>query len=114
MNRRLLFQLLLRSAAAPLLAGLQPSALTSAFAASAPLPRVRPGDAAWPSDTRWAELGERVGGRLLKLADPFAACRDTATNAACDELFKSLKNPHFIGDSPALTQTLGWVDAWTS
>ncbi len=27
---------------------------------------------------------------------------------------KSLKNPFFIGDSVALTQTLGWIDAWTS
>lgn len=105
---------LLRTAAAPLLAGLQSATLKRALAAPGPLPRVRPGDAAWPSDTRWAELGERVGGRLLKLSDPFAACRDTPTSAACDALFKSLKNPHVIGDSPALTQTLGWVDAWTS
>ena len=88
--------------------------LTRALAAAGPLPRVRPGDAAWPSDTRWAELGERVGGRLLKLADPLATCTSAPAGAACDELFKSLKNPHFIGDSPALTQTLGWVDAWTS
>ncbi|HZT56610.1 MAG TPA: FAD-binding oxidoreductase [Burkholderiaceae bacterium] len=105
---------LLRSAAAPLLAGLQPGALTNALAAPGPLPRVRPGDAAWPSEARWAELGERVGGRLLALADPFKACRDAPAGAACAELFGSLKNPHVIGDSPALTQTLGWVDAWTS
>ncbi len=32
----------------------------------------------------------------------------------CADLFKGLKNPYFIGDSPALTQTCGWVDAWTS
>jgi hypothetical protein len=25
-----------------------------------------------------------------------------------------LKNPYHIGDDPALTQTTGWVDAWTS
>jgi FAD/FMN-containing dehydrogenase len=25
-----------------------------------------------------------------------------------------LKNPYYIGDSPSLTQTSGWVDAWTS
>ncbi len=110
MNRRQL----LRTAAAPLLAGLQSATLKRALAAPGPLPRVRPADAAWPGEARWAELGERVGGRLLKLTDPFAACRDTPTSAACDELFKSLKNPHVIGDSPALTQTLGWVDAWTS
>ena len=88
--------------------------LTGAFAAPGAPPRVRPGDPAWPADARWAELGGRVGGRLLKLADPFAACAAAPTGAACDALFKSLQNPHFIGDSPALTQTLGWVDAWTS
>jgi FAD/FMN-containing dehydrogenase len=29
-------------------------------------------------------------------------------------LFQSLGNPFFIGDSVALTQTLGWTGAWTS
>jgi FAD/FMN-containing dehydrogenase len=106
MKRRQLF----RPAAAWLLAGL-PFPVFQASAATGPLPRVRPVDAAWPSDARWAQLGERVGGRLLKLADPFAATSDTAAREA---LFRSLKNPHFIGDSPELTQTLGWVDAWTS
>ena len=28
--------------------------------------------------------------------------------------FKGLKNPWLIGDNVALTQTSGWVDAWTS
>ena len=110
MNRRQL----LRSAAAPLLAGLQSATLTRALAAPGPVSRVRPGDAAWPTEARWAELGDRVGGRLLKLPDPFAASRAAPAGAACDALFKALKNPHFIGDSPGLTQTLGWVDAWTS
>src|SRR5206468_4723408 len=30
------------------------------------------------------------------------------------ELFAALKNPYFLGDTVELTQTLGWVDAWTS
>src|SRR5262249_38562843 len=30
------------------------------------------------------------------------------------ELFKSLRNPYYIGDHPALTQTSGWVNGWTS
>ena len=37
-----------------------------------------------------------------------------ATGAACAQLFKSAKNPYFLGDDVALTQTLGWVGAWTS
>jgi FAD/FMN-containing dehydrogenase len=32
----------------------------------------------------------------------------------CAELFRSLRNPYYIGDMPALTQTTCWVDAWTS
>ncbi|MEO7563658.1 MAG: FAD-binding protein, partial [Sphingomicrobium sp.] len=31
-----------------------------------------------------------------------------------DSLFAGLKNPYRISDDPALTQTLGWTDAWTS
>jgi FAD/FMN-containing dehydrogenase len=34
--------------------------------------------------------------------------------AECNQLFKQLKNPYYIGDTPELTQTLGWLDAWTS
>lgn len=40
-------------------------------------------------------------------------CRDSGGKGA-DALFASLKNPYRIGDDPALTQTLGWTDAWTS
>ena len=35
-------------------------------------------------------------------------------NAACAALFKFPQNPYSIGDNLALTQTYGWVDAWTS
>jgi FAD/FMN-containing dehydrogenase len=33
--------------------------------------------------------------------------------AACRDVFKELKNPYYIGDDLSLTQTTGWVDAWT-
>ena len=29
-------------------------------------------------------------------------------------LFKELKDPYFLGDEVGSTQSLGWVDAWTS
>ncbi|MCJ0763282.1 FAD-binding protein [Variovorax terrae] len=76
--------------------------------------RVRPGDAAWPSAARWQQLGEQVGGRLIRVQSPLVACRSEPASAACAQLFKAVKNPYFIGDDVALTQTLGWVDAWTS
>jgi FAD/FMN-containing dehydrogenase len=76
--------------------------------------RVRPGDRDWPSEANWAGLNREVGGRLVKLTPPLDACRDAPEGAACRELFRELKNPYYVGDDPALTQTCGWVDAWIS
>lgn len=75
------------------------------------LPRVRPGDQAWPNPAMWDALKDRVGGRLLKLQSPFAPDAPAAVRA---EALKHLKNPFYIGDQPALTQTSGWADAWIS
>jgi FAD/FMN-containing dehydrogenase len=75
---------------------------------------VRPGDSAWPSEASWQRLDQEVGGRLVKVRSPFAACDAAAYGEACAKLFKKLKNPYFLGDDVALTQTLGWVGAWTS
>ncbi|MBN9559799.1 MAG: FAD-binding oxidoreductase [Alphaproteobacteria bacterium] len=82
--------------------------------AAAPLRRVRPTDPGWPAPARWEQLKRDVGGRLVELRSPFEACIDAPRGAACDALFKELKNPYFIGDNPALTQTTGWADAWVS
>jgi FAD/FMN-containing dehydrogenase len=76
--------------------------------------RVRPGDAAWPSPASWEKLKQAVGGRLMEWNSPLDPCRSAPESPACAELFKELKNPYFVGDNPALTQTSGWVDAWTS
>ncbi len=113
MNRRRLVQ---AAAAMPLLASTIPALFAKTIAKTPPLGlrRVRPGDPGWPSDALWGQLGRDVGGRLVKVARPLDACRDAPTAAACTELFKSLKNPYFIGDAVGLTQSLGWVDAWTS
>jgi len=75
--------------------------------------RVRPGDPAWPAHSSWSSLQRRLSGRLFPLRSPLGSCRDPES-AACRELFRELKNPYYIGDDPALTQTTGWVDAWTS
>jgi FAD/FMN-containing dehydrogenase len=105
MNRR---HFLKSSAALPALSILG-SCVTAPEAGAA---RVRPGDAGWPSDASWEELSRAVGGRLIKIESPFAACRKDPS--ACTELFARLKNPFYIGDHPAVTQTSGWIDAWTS
>jgi FAD/FMN-containing dehydrogenase len=76
--------------------------------------RVRPGDAAWPSQARWNDLFNAVGGRLVKLDDPLASCRAAPDGAVCQAFLKEMRNPYFISDSPALTETSGWADAWSS
>ena len=76
--------------------------------------RPRPGDAAWPDASAWARLAHSVDQRLVAIHSPLtAACADPAPGA-CERLFAALKNPFFVGDQPGLTQTLGWVGAWTS
>jgi FAD/FMN-containing dehydrogenase len=59
-------------------------------------------------------LARTVGGRLVKVDDPLTSCRHAPDGIACRDIFKELRNPYFISDHPALTETSGWVDAWTS
>lgn len=78
------------------------------------LRRNRPGDPGWPTIETWQRLNQQVEGRLTAVASPVEQCRQTGDSAACRDLFLRLRNPYAIGDDPALTQTSGWVDAWTS
>src|SRR5215469_10435360 len=111
MNRR---ALLARAAAA---LGVLPVLRRSsrvAFAENAPVRRVRPSDPAWPGEASWTKLNEAVGGRLIRVNSPLSACREAPDGAACGDLFNKLKNPYYIGDNVALTQSNGWLDAWES
>jgi hypothetical protein len=96
-----------------LLAGAPVRASAAAARASGPMRRVRPGDSGWPSVAQWDELRRRTSGRLITVQLPLDECRSVPGGAACGEVFKELKNPDFIGDQVGLTQTAGWVDAWT-
>ena len=109
MDRRQLLASAGALAAAP---GLAASSLS--WAARAPFRRVRPGEAGWPTDAAWTALSAKVSGRLNKVTPPFTACAADPKSEACAALFKNLRNPYFIGDNVALTQTLGYTDAWTS
>jgi hypothetical protein len=113
MNRR---SMLRRVAAIPVLSAVWPSLVTKIRAAGAPpaVRRARPSDPSWPSAASWEQLNRDVGGHLIRVRSPLAACADAADSAACQKVLKNLKNPYFIGDQPGLTQTSGWVDAWTS
>ena len=79
-----------------------------------PFKRVRPGDPLWPSEEKWNQLKMQVNGNLVKLTSPLSACKTPVESASCEEFFRNLKNPYFIGDNPSLTQTSGWLDAWRS
>jgi FAD/FMN-containing dehydrogenase len=78
------------------------------------LRRVRPGESGWPSAADWDSLSQQVGGRLMKLDDPLAACRAHPSGQACTDFFTQIRNPFYILDHANLTQASGWVDAWTS
>jgi FAD/FMN-containing dehydrogenase len=113
MNRR---ELLKAALAIPFLSIGMPGGVTSVLAAvggkvaNRLRSRLRPTDPGWPSLAQWNGLKQDVGGRLLKLESPFA----NASSAAYSEALKHITNPFYIGDQPALTQTSGWAQAWTS
>lgn len=61
----------------------------------------------------WAALRRRIGNRLIDIRSPLVECAKHH-GAGADALFARLKNPFYLSDEPSLTQTLGWVGAWTS
>jgi FAD/FMN-containing dehydrogenase len=113
LNRRGLLRI---AAAIPLFPRIWMSVLAPmrAFAVDSIRSRVRPGDPAWPSEARWKQLDQDVGGALVKVHSPLDECLHSPSGAECTQLFKAVKNPYFLGEEVGLTQTLGWVDAWTS
>ena len=110
MNRR---RLLNGIAGLPFVRAVWPAAANAATT-TRPASRVRPGDPAWPSEAIWDELNRDVGGRLIKVRSPLSACVGAPFDAACAQVFKELENPYYLGDEVGLTQSLGWVGAWTS
>ncbi len=104
MNRRTF----LKASGAAALLSMMPCGLRAAPTSS----RCRPGAAAWPSQTAWKQLNETVGGNLIPVDFPLSILHKDPNSDAAKQLWKNLKNPYFIGDTPGLTQTLGWVDAW--
>jgi FAD/FMN-containing dehydrogenase len=110
MDRRSLLKII---AGLPFANGLCPGLAVSAGPTSSVI-RLRPIDPGWPSDEKWNELGRDVGERLIKVRSPLSGCVDALPDSACAQVFGELKNPYYLGDEVGLTQTLGWVGAWTS
>jgi FAD/FMN-containing dehydrogenase len=96
-----------------LLAFLGSLPLLSRVRAAAPLAaraRVRPGDRGWPTASDWQRLNKKVEGRLVMPRSPLVEC----VPESCRQAIESSKNPFYVGDEVGLTQTSGWVGAWTS
>jgi FAD/FMN-containing dehydrogenase len=96
------------------LSGLSVRGVAASGSGAKPKMRVRPGDPGWPSASDWEMLDKKVGGRLTKPQSPFLTCGAAADSTRCAEALKQLKNPFYLGDQVALTQTSGWAEAWTS
>src|SRR3984957_5064548 len=115
MNRR---SLLVGAALAPLGRFLGADFSSSAQATEAsngpPLRRVRPPDPGGPTAADWNRLNQQTGGHLIEVQSPLKACEGEPYGDSCRNVFRELKNPYYIRDEVALTQTTGWVDAWTS
>ena len=109
--------LLKHLAAVPVLSTLWPylsSAEQTKTASKPAFRRVRPGDPSWPSAASWEKLTQQVGGNLIPVQFPLAACQSASDSPNCQEVLRNLDNPFYIGDQPGLTQTLGWANAWTT
>jgi len=88
--------------------------LPGSLRASTALHRRRPSDPEWPSPAAWKKLSESVGGNLLRVDFPLNVLKADPNSSAAAELKKNLKNPYYIGEQPGLTETLGWLDAWST
>ena len=88
--------------------------LADAASAASGFRRRRPSDAAWPSKAAWNQLNQEVGGNLITVEFPLSILKADPNSDAARELWKNLKNPFFVGDQVGLTETLGYIDAWTS
>jgi FAD/FMN-containing dehydrogenase len=104
-NRRRLMKLM---GGLPLMSTAQAQTAKPAFS------RVRPGHPNWPTDTQWQSLKAQLGDKLIRVRSPLEVCAAAPDSETCKAVFKGLKNPHYIRDNVALTQTSGWADAWTS
>ncbi len=112
MDRRTLLKYL---AATPLLSRLPVDAFALASPAlKAVIRRVRFNDPAWPSPAMWDKLKQQVGGRLIAVQSPLPSYASAIKKGVSESLLQDLHNPFYLGDQPGITETFGWVDAWTT
>ena len=62
----------------------------------------------------WKPLAAKLGHKLQPVDWPIAECLADPAGRACADFFRSVRNPYFLGDHAGLTQSFGWVGAWTT
>lgn len=68
-----------------------------------------------PPASAWEALRARVGGRLIQVRSPLAACTsDASGNAACADVLRDMENPFYVQSQPGGQQTNGWLGGWTA
>ena len=86
---------------------------STAAAAAAMIVNPRLASARVPAAPDWNRLRRQIGDRLIDIHSPLVECVQNH-GAGAEALFAALKNPYYLSDEPSLTQSLGWIDAWTS
>ena len=66
-----------------------------------------------PRAPDWGDLRQKLGKRLIHVSSPLAACAARGGSDA-KALLARCRNPYLLGDEPGLTQTFGWVGAWST
>src|SRR5262249_60192212 len=97
-------------------AGVAGLPLVSRFAAPA-RGAVRPAGVSGPASragpAQWAKLRTSVGGHLVTVESPFAAGTADPGSPACTDLVQNLRNPFYIRDRAAITETRRWTASST-
>ena len=65
------------------------------------------------ADPNWDKLKSRLGPRLISVTSPLAVSAAKGGHDA-SALLARLRNPYLLGDEAGLTQTFGWVGAWST
>src|SRR6185369_9067268 len=65
---------------------------------------VRQDGVGWPEPSTWDALARQVQGRLAAVQ---------RLDFKAEAVRRQLSNPFYISGEPALTQSSGWIDAWT-
>lgn len=74
----------------------------------------KPSEPAELASPDWDALRYEVGGRLIKPQSPLDVCRHEHEGDDCRKLWERMNDPYFLQSQPGTTQSLGWIDAWTS